>query len=103
MSYFKIGLASVTFREKTIEEIVELCKKAEIDCIEWGADVHVRTAEDAKKAKRLCDEAGIGISSYGSYYRVGNGNEIEWQSLCENARIMGARSKGQRGYKRQGI
>ena len=92
MSYFKIGLASVTFREKTIEEIVELCKKAEIDCIEWGADVHVRTAEDAKKAKRLCDEAGIGISSYGSYYRVGNGDESEWRSLCENARIMGARS-----------
>ena len=92
MNYFKIGLASVTFRNKNIEEIVSLCKKAGVNCIEWGADVHVITPEDAQKAKKLCDGADIAISSYGSYYRVGKGSESEWLTLCENAKIMGAES-----------
>ncbi|MBQ8575015.1 MAG: sugar phosphate isomerase/epimerase [Clostridia bacterium] len=92
MNSFKIGLASVTFRQKTIEEIVALCEKAGVDCIEWGSDVHVKTAEDAKKAKTLCDKAGIEISSYGSYYRVGAKKNEEWLTLCENAKIMGAKS-----------
>lgn len=92
MFFFKIGLASVTFRNKSMEEIVSLCKKAGVGFIEWGADVHVKTAEDAKKAKLLCDEAGISIPSYGSYYRVGSKNAEEWLLLCENARLMDAGS-----------
>ncbi len=92
MSCFKIGLASVTFRNKNIEEIVSICKRAQVDCIEWGADVHVITAEDAQKARELCDEAGIEISSYGSYYRVGKSREEEWITICENAKLMGAES-----------
>ncbi len=92
MSLMKTGLASVTFRNKSIEEIVSLCKNAGVGFIEWGADIHVKTADDAKKAKQLCDGAGLTIPSYGSYYRVGSGDEDEWLSLCENAKIMGAKS-----------
>ncbi len=92
MNIFKIGVASVTFRNKTIEEIVEICNKNQVRFIEWGADVHVKTLEDAKKAKALCDDAGIVISSYGSYYSVGSNNKAEWRSLCENASVMGASS-----------
>lgn len=92
MSLIKTGLASVTFRNKSIEEIVSLCRDAGIGYIEWGADVHVKTADDAKKAKMLCDDAGITIPSYGSYYRVGSGDGDEWLTLCENAKLMGARS-----------
>ena len=89
---WKIGLASVTFRNKSIEEIVCLCKKVGIGFVEWGADVHVKSAADARLAKKLCDEAGIAIPSYGSYYRVGSRNDAEWLALCENASIMGAKS-----------
>lgn len=89
---WKIGLASVTFRNKNIGEIVALCKQAGVSFIEWGADVHVKSADDARLAKKLCDEAGIAIPSYGSYYRVGSKNEEEWLALCENASIMGAKS-----------
>lgn len=92
MSIFKIGAASVTFRNKSIEEIVEICRKNQVEYIEWGADVHVKTIDDAKKARSLCDDAGIIISSYGSYYSVGNNNHKEWITLCENAAIMGASS-----------
>lgn len=92
MSTLKIGMTSVTFRNKTIEEIVEICKKEQVEYIEWGSDVHVKTKDDAKKAKLLCDDAGIKISSYGSYYSVGSNNRVEWKTLCENASIMGAES-----------
>ncbi len=92
MATFKIGMTSVTFRNKTVREIVEICRREKVDYIEWGSDVHVRTREEAVDAKRICDEAGITVSSYGSYYRVGNGSAEEWRSLCENAHIMGADS-----------
>lgn len=92
MSSFKIGLASVTFRNKTAEEIVTLCQKAGVEYIEWGADVHVKAPEDAKKVKALCDDAGIKISSYGSYCNTADFNENEWRQICENAHIMSASS-----------
>ncbi len=92
MSAFKIGMTSVTFRNKNACEVVEICRREKVDYIEWGSDVHVRTREDAEKVRRLCDEAGITVSSYGSYYRVGSGTADEWRKLCENASIMGAAS-----------
>ncbi|MBQ2775287.1 MAG: TIM barrel protein [Clostridia bacterium] len=92
MNSFKIGLASVTFRNKTVLEIVEIAKKAGVDYIEWGADVHVKTAEDAQKAKELCEFNGIKISSYGSYYRVGSCDGVLWEQICKIAQILGAAS-----------
>jgi sugar phosphate isomerase/epimerase len=35
------ALASVTFRHLTFEEIIELVRKAGLDGIEWGGDIHV--------------------------------------------------------------
>lgn len=92
MKKFKLGVASVTFRNKTLEEVVEIAKNAGVSFIEWGADVHVKTLADARKAKKLCDENGITVSSYGSYYRVGNNDADGWKKICENAREMGASS-----------
>lgn len=92
MNNLKIGVASVTFRNKTVSEVVETAKNAGVSYIEWGADVHVKTAEDAKKAKELCNENAIEICSYGSYYRVGSREKETWKEICINAEIMGARS-----------
>ncbi len=92
MNSFKTGVASVTFRNKSISEVVEIAKKAGINYIEWGADVHVKTLEDAEKVKALCDSNGIKICSYGSYYRVGSGDAENWKQICGNAKAMGASS-----------
>ncbi len=92
MSAFKIGMTSVTFRNKTAVEVVEICRREKVGYIEWGSDVHVKTLDDAQMVKKLCDEAGITVSSYGSYYRVGNGTAEQWRELCENADAMGAGS-----------
>lgn len=92
MNNLKIGVASVTFRNKTAEEVVEISKKAGVSFIEWGADVHVKSLDDAEKVRKLCDENNIKISSYGSYYRAGSHKKDEWENICKIASVMGADS-----------
>ena len=87
----KTGFTSTSFRQiKNLEKIVKIASQAGADCIEWGGDIHVRDIQSAKRAKKLCDDAGIKISSYGSYYRVGSKNAEEWKNICRIAETLGA-------------
>ena len=92
MNSFKLGLCSVTFRKKTAEKVVEIAKKAGVGYIEWGGDIHVKTADDARKVKTLCDSAGIKISSYGSYFNCIRYDESKWIEICEITKEMDASS-----------
>lgn len=88
----KIGFTTTTFRQiKDLEKIVKLAKEAEVDCIEWGGDIHIKDIEAAKTAKKLCDVYNIEVCSYASYYRAGCKNKSEWKKLCEIASALGAR------------
>jgi len=89
---FRLGLCSVTFRNKSVEEIIEIAKKAEIEYIEWGGDIHVKTLDDAEKAKILCDYSGIKISSYGSYFNCIEYDEENWIQICKITKEMNAPS-----------
>lgn len=87
----RIGFTSTSFRQiKSLEKIVKIAADCGADCIEWGGDIHVKNERNAQEAKRLCDSYGIGICSYGSYYRVGDGNTAEWERICRIADILGA-------------
>ena len=89
----KIGFTSTSFRQiKSIGKIVEIATLSGAECIEWGGDVHIRDTESARLAKKLCDKAGIIITSYGSYYRIGSKNADEWKNICEIAAELGAKS-----------
>lgn len=70
----KTGLCSVTFRDRPVKEVVQLAKEAGLEAIEWGGKGHVPHGdlEAAKKAARLTEEAGLEVSSYGSYYKAGS-------------------------------
>ena len=88
-----IGFTSTSFRQiKNVEKVVKIAAESGAECIEWGGDIHVKSVADAKRAKELCDKAGIRINSYGSYYRVGCKNAAEWKVICEIASTMAARS-----------
>ena len=89
----RIGFTSTSFRQiKSIEKIVKIASESGADCIEWGGDVHIKDVKTAEFAKKLCDDAGITVSSYGSYYRVGSKNADEWKNVCEIAYALGAES-----------
>ncbi|MGZ0655599.1 sugar phosphate isomerase/epimerase family protein [Coraliomargarita sp. W4R53] len=65
------GLCSISFRQLSIDDLIALCVKAEIDGIEWGGDVHVPPGdiELAQSVKARTEAAGLKLCSYGSYYR----------------------------------
>ncbi|SER65277.1 Xylose isomerase-like TIM barrel [Gracilibacillus ureilyticus] len=86
----KIGLCSVTFRDKTVKEVIELAVKAELDSIEWGGDVHVPPGneETARKVGELTRSHGIQVASYGSYYRVGE--DTNFREILQTAKALGA-------------
>ncbi|MBR3955275.1 MAG: TIM barrel protein [Clostridia bacterium] len=87
----QIGFTSTSFRQiRKLDKIVDIASQAKVDCIEWGGDIHVKDIESARQAKMLCEEAGIKICSYGSYYRVGSKKTNDWKSICEIAKTMGA-------------
>lgn len=86
------GLVSISFRNKSCEEIIAIAKKAGLGFIEWGGDVHV-PPNDTKKAKLvagLMKDAGIFASCYGSYFRLGITPASEFRSVAETAVILGA-------------
>ena len=89
----KFGFTSTTLRQiKDLEKIVKIAMDVGAECIEWGGDIHVTDIESAQKAKKLCDNAGIRICSYGSYYRAGSCDSAEWKKICKIADAMNAKS-----------
>ncbi|WPJ96956.1 sugar phosphate isomerase/epimerase family protein [Coraliomargarita algicola] len=65
------GLCSISFRQLSIDALIDLCVKAKIDGIEWGGDVHVPPGdiELAQSVRTKTEAAGLKLCSYGSYYR----------------------------------
>ena len=84
------GFNSVTFRKKTIDEILRLAEETKTQCIEWTGDVHVTDVRIAQATARKCDNLGISHSSYGSYYRTGQTPECELERYLEICAALGA-------------
>lgn len=82
------GLVSVTFRDLAPQEIVDLCVSAGLECIEWGGDVHVPpgNVSRAREISKMTADAGLAITAYGSYHRLGEGNpDHEFGRVLETA------------------
>lgn len=69
MSY-NLGLCSISFRNRTPEEILHAMKAAGLSVIEWGSDVHC-PPEKAEEIASLQKQHGITCCSYGTYFRLG--------------------------------
>ncbi|MCL5408891.1 MAG: sugar phosphate isomerase/epimerase [Candidatus Omnitrophica bacterium] len=87
-----IGLVSITFRNLSPKEIVKLVAKTGLDGIEWGGDVHVPPGEieKAKEIKKITEDYGIKVSSYGSYYNVENKDTDSFKDVLNTAIYLGA-------------
>ncbi len=85
-----LGLTSISFRGKTCTEVIGLAKKAGLDGIEWGGDVHVppENEEGAAQVGQMTREAGLEVLSYGSYYRLCQGTDFH--PVLRAAKALGA-------------
>lgn len=81
------GLVSVTFRQLTPEQIVELVRVSGLEAIEWGGDIHVPHGDltAAESVRDLTRAAGLTIAAYGSYYRVGHNEPVDFEQILANA------------------
>ncbi len=86
------GLVSVTFRQFKQDEVIELAKKAGLDGIEWGGDMHVPHGDTdcAARVLKSTRNAGLKVASYGSYYRVGEDNGFRFKQVLETAKALEA-------------
>lgn len=86
------GLVSVSFRSLKPEEIIRATSAAGLAGIEWGGDVHVPAGNvtvAAEVAARTRD-AGLRVSAYGSYYRLGATSGEPAESVIDSAVALAA-------------
>ncbi|MGI6438097.1 MAG: sugar phosphate isomerase/epimerase family protein [Sphaerochaeta sp.] len=84
------GLVSVTCKDLSIEEIIDLCNRLNLKAIEWSENWHI-DPNDLRQAKNIheaCRAAGIEIVGYGSYFFLGEGMDI--LPSLKAARAIGA-------------
>jgi 3-dehydroshikimate dehydratase len=90
------GLVSVTFRKLSPDQVVQLAAEAGLKSIEWGGDIHVPHGDLAKAAhaRKLCEDAGLTISAYGSYYRAwaSETNGVSFSAILDTAEALGTKS-----------
>ena len=87
----RLGLVSVSFRDREPEEILAQMKQAGLSCIEWGSDIHApcRDRERLEALAVLQKRYGIVCSSYGTYFKIGKHDLSELGDYIEAAKLLG--------------
>ncbi|MCL2445372.1 MAG: TIM barrel protein [Oscillospiraceae bacterium] len=72
------GLTSITFRNLNWLENICVACECGLQGIEWGGDIHVPPGDIALAGEvaQATREAGLAVLSYGSYYRLGAGQDF---------------------------
>lgn len=88
----RTGLLSITFRQLTPEEIIDLAVQAGVEGLEWGGDIHVPHGDldRAKEVGLMTAKAGLKVAAYGSYYRVGVESPVPFSEIVHTAVQLGA-------------
>ena len=86
---FRTGLMSVTFRQKDIQEVVEIVARAGLESITWAGDSHVLPDDAAapERARAACATASVRVEGYGSYWR---GDSSDFAPSLRAAQALGA-------------
>ncbi|OGV50157.1 MAG: hypothetical protein A2X49_04215 [Lentisphaerae bacterium GWF2_52_8] len=90
----KSGLVSITFRQLPPSSIIDLVAKAGLTGIEWGGDIHVPHGDlaMADKVRKNCEDSGLEIPAYGSYYRAGSSEKagLPFTKVLDTAKALNA-------------
>lgn len=83
------GLVSISFRRHSAGEILAAASEAGLSFIEWGSDVHAPHEKIASVAEAT-EAAGLSVSSYGTYFRLGDEPVEALERYLEDAVRLGA-------------
>ncbi|MBO5287045.1 MAG: sugar phosphate isomerase/epimerase [Clostridia bacterium] len=92
----KTGLVSISFRKKSITELIKATKESGLEYIEWGGDVHIPmgNVKLARRIRRLMHGAGLKSASYGSYfglvYHCDECFPLPFKKVLKTAKALGA-------------
>ena len=88
---FKLGLVSISFRALAPEEIIVKMKESGLKYVEWGSDVHAKPNDKKRliELRDMCEREGIGISSYGSYFKLAENPISELPMYIDAAKTLG--------------
>ena len=94
MSSFTPGLVTVTFRQFSPREIIELARQTNLTALEWGGDVHVPPNDpaNAREVGRMTRDAGLSVLAYGSYFRVGEDDAGNFNAILDTTKALEAPS-----------
>ena len=86
------GLVSVTFRNLSPREIISLVVRSGLKAVEWGGDIHVPCGDldTARRVRRMTEDSGLKVASYGSYYKLGSDDLSEFSNILKTAVELGA-------------
>ena len=94
----KTGLVSISFRKKSVKELIKAAKESGLEYIEWGGDVHVPMGNIkwARKVRRMMHGAGLKVASYGSYfgilYHCDERFPLPFKKVLKTAKALGAKT-----------
>ena len=88
-----LGFTTVTFRNKSIEDIFNIARDNGMDMLEIGGDIHLpyNDTESLNKVINLQNKYNITAISYGTYYKVGENDLIKFESICRVTQAIGAK------------
>ncbi|MEU6257004.1 TIM barrel protein [Streptomyces sp. NPDC047043] len=88
----RLGLCSVTLRHLDAAGVLAAAVEAGLECVEWGADIHVPAGDEAVAAevRAATEKAGLAVASYGSYYRAGHSDPTAFAAVLRSAMLLGA-------------
>ena len=86
----KPGVVSATFKNRPYQEVVSLALSSGLSAIEWSETHHVPLDNITlvKEIGNYTRSSGLSISSYGSYYRLGERQDFHLH--LKNAETLGA-------------
>ena len=94
----KTGLVSISFRQKSVKELIKAAKESGLEYIEWGGDVHIPmgNVKLARKVRRQMNGAGLKCASYGSYfgivYHCDECFPLPFKRVLKTAKALGAKT-----------
>ena len=88
------GICSVTLKPHSPQEVIAFALETQLKAIEWWGTGHVPHGDIATAVSvgKLTREAGLQVSSYGSYYRVGvsESDGLPFANVLDSAEALGA-------------